>query len=106
MPRTIPFFRDTLTVDQSVFSALQARPGDTLVLAGRQVTLFTLAPEFDFIIAADHLIVAPNAGTRLTGVAGNPSPSITVLARSIEGSPLVRHCRGHGRNRWRQRRGR
>lgn len=89
MAEIIRFFRDTLSVDQNVISALKARPGDTLVLAGRQVTLSTLAPEFNFVIAADRLIVAPQAGTKLTGVAGNPSPSVTVLARRIEGSPLA-----------------
>jgi len=80
MAQTIRFFRDTLSVDPAAISALQASPGDTLVLTGRQVTLIALAPEYDFVIAADRLIVAPHAGTTLTGVAGNPSPSITVLA--------------------------
>ena len=88
MSETIRFVRDTFTIDQSVISALNARAGDTLVLAGRQVTLFTLVPEFSFVIVADQLIVAPQARTALTGVVGNPSPSVTVLARNIDG-PLA-----------------
>jgi hypothetical protein len=89
MSRTIHFVRDTFNIDQSVISALNAQAGDILVLAGRQVTLFTLVPEFDFVIAADQLIVAPQARTALTGVAGNPSPSVTVLARNIAGALAV-----------------
>jgi hypothetical protein len=89
MPATIRFFRETLRVDQGLISALKANPGDTLLLAGREVTLLTLLPEFDFVIAADQLVVAPQAATVLTGVPANPSPSVTVLARSIEGSPLA-----------------
>jgi hypothetical protein len=88
MAKTIRFFRDALSIDQGVISALHGNVGDTLVLAGRQVTLFTLAPEFNFVIAADQLIIAPQARTALTGVAGNPLPSITVLARNIDG-PLA-----------------
>jgi hypothetical protein len=89
MPETIRFVRDTLTIDQSTISALNARAGDTLVFAGRQVTLLALAPEFDVVIAADQLIVPLQARTALTGVAGNPSPSVTILARTIDGALVV-----------------
>ena len=89
MPETIRFTRDTLNIDRNVISALHARPGDTLVLAGRQVTLFTLVPEFDFVIAADQLILALQAGTNLTGVPGNTAPSVTILARTINGALTV-----------------
>jgi len=85
MSKTIRFVRDTLNIDQSVISALNARAGDTLIFAGRQVTLSTLVPEFDVVIAADHLIVPLQAHTTLTGVVGNPSPSVTILARTIDG---------------------
>jgi hypothetical protein len=85
VPETIRFTRDALNIDRNLISSLQARQGDTLVLAARQVTLSTLVPEFDYVIAADQLLLTPQAGTNLTGVAGNPSPSVTILARSING---------------------
>ncbi|MGJ5815318.1 hypothetical protein [Paludibaculum fermentans] len=89
MPNTIRFFRDTLTIDEGVPASLQAKPGDTLVLGARQVTLVTLRPDFNYVIAAEQLAVVPNAGTSLVGVAGNPSPAVTVLARVITGAPLA-----------------
>lgn len=98
MPETIRFIRDTLNIDRNVISSLQAKPGDTLVLAGRKVTLFTLVPEFDYVIAADRLILAPQAGTKLTGVPGNTSPSVTILARSINGALAVTAAGMVGKN--------
>lgn len=89
MPQTIRFFRDTLSIDDSVPASIHASAGDTLVLGGRQVTLITLRPEFNYVIAAEQLAVVPNAGTSLVGVGGNPSPSVTVLARVITGAPLA-----------------
>lgn len=89
MPETIRLFRDTLNIDQSLILSLQAHPGDTLVLAARQITLFTLLPEFDFVIAADQLMVAPNARTALTGVPANASPSVTIFARNLAGAKLT-----------------
>ncbi|MGC4049817.1 MAG: hypothetical protein QM757_09925 [Paludibaculum sp.] len=89
MPQTIRFFRDTLTIDESVPASIHANPGDTLVLGGRQVNLITLRPDFNYVIAAEQLTVVPNAGTSLVGVVSNPSPSITVLARGINGAPLA-----------------
>ncbi len=104
MSQTVRFFRDTLSIDSSVSSLMQAQPGDTLVLAGRQVTLVGLLPDFDYVIAADQLIVAAGAATTLRGVGGNPTPSVTVLARSIEGAPLAITAAGVDRRRWGKRR--
>ena len=61
MPKTIPFFRDTLSVDQSLPASLQAGGGDTLVIGGRLVTLSGLAPGFNYVIVADELTVPAGA---------------------------------------------
>ncbi|QOY86617.1 hypothetical protein [Paludibaculum fermentans] len=89
MPDTIRFFRDTLSIDESIPASIQAKAGDTLVLGGRQVTLIGLLPDCNYIILAEQLNVVRNAGTSLAGVGGNPSPSVTVLARVITGAPLA-----------------
>lgn len=102
MSKTIRFFRDTLSVDQSLISALQAAVGDTLVLGARQVTLQALQPEFNYVLAAEGLTVAAGAATMLRGVGGNASPEVTVLARTITGAPLNLTAAGligeHGEN--------
>ena len=64
MPKTIPFFRDTLSVDQGLPGLLQPNGGDTLVLGARLVTLSGLAPGFNYVIVADQLTVS--AGAALT----------------------------------------
>ena len=64
-----------------------ASPGDTLVFGARQVALLSLSPPTDYEIAAEQMTVVPGAGTSLTGSDPNPSPSVTVLANSIEGAP-------------------
>lgn len=88
MPNTVRFFRDTLTLDQSLIDSLGATPGDTLVVAARDLTLSELGPHFNFVIAADQLTVAPGASTSLAGTPAVPSPAVTVLARSITGPKL------------------
>jgi hypothetical protein len=90
MAANLYFFRDTLSVDQTTIGALNAGPGDTLVLAGRQVSLSSLAPQFNYIIAADELTVAPNAQTLVVGTA----PVVTILARTILGAPLAITAKG------------
>ena len=89
MSETIRFIRDKVSIDQNLISSLKGHAGDTLVIAARQVTLSALLPQFDYVIAADELIVAPQAVTSLTGVIGNPSPAMSILARSIKGTLVV-----------------
>jgi prefoldin subunit 5 len=98
MAETIRFIRDSLTIDQNLISNLHARPGDTLVIAGRQVTLSTLLPAFDYVIAADQLILASTARISLTGVLGNPSPAVTILARNINRALAVTAAGMAGKN--------
>ncbi len=93
MPNVIPFFRDALGIDQSLISSLSPRPGDTLVFAARQVTLFGLLSAYNYVIAADELNVTLGAATSLIGVEGNPTPAVTVLAIAIQG-PLHILCAG------------
>lgn len=102
MANTIRFFRDTLSVDPNLIAGLQAAGGDTLVLGARQVTLDVLQPDFNYVIAAEQLTVSAGAATTLRGVGGNPSPAVTVLARTIAGAPLNITAAGligeHGQN--------
>jgi hypothetical protein len=87
MPKTIPFFRDTLSVDQGLPGSLQAGGGDTLVLGARLVTLSGLVTGFNYVIVADQLTVA--AGAALTVRAIGNGPGISVFAREILGAPLA-----------------
>ncbi|MFT4218811.1 MAG: hypothetical protein QM619_16740 [Micropruina sp.] len=86
MSKTTRFFQDVLTIDAGVPAALQASGGDTLVLAGRLVTLTGLVSGFNYVIAADQLTVADDAALSVFGVTG---PSIGVFAREILGAPLA-----------------
>ena len=84
MPKTIPFFRDTLGVDQGLPGLLQAGGGDTLVLGARLVTLSGLVPGFNYVIVADELTVAAGAALTVRG-----GPAISVFAREVLGAPLA-----------------
>ncbi len=88
MPRTIHFFRDTLIIDHRLRAHFGTRPDDTLVLAGREVILIAFPANCNFVIAADRLNVPADART-IIGVPGNPSPSLTILARRIDGAALA-----------------
>ena len=83
------YFRDVLTIDQNLISTLPAAVGDTLVLGARQLTLVSLSPLYNYVIAADQMTVVPGAGSSLIGGDGNPSPSVTVLASSIDGALTI-----------------
>ena len=84
MPKTIPFFRDTLSVDQGLPGLLQPNGGDTLVLGARLVTLSGLAPGFNYVIVADQLTVSAGAALTMRG-----GPTISVFAREVLGAPLA-----------------
>ena len=84
MPKTIPFFRDTLTVDQSLPGLLQASGGDTLVLGARLVTLSGLVHGFNYVIVAEGLTVTAGAALTVRG-----GPAISVFARELLGAPLA-----------------
>jgi len=84
MPNTIRYFRDALTIDQTLISTLNAFGGDTLVLGARELALVSLSPNFNYIIAADHLTAS--AAIVLAGQDGNPSLSVTVLESRIDGA--------------------
>ena len=84
MPKTIPFFRDTLTVDQGLPGLLQASGGDTLVLGARLVTLSGLVHGFNYVIVAEGLTVTAGAALTVSG-----GPAISVFARELLGAPLA-----------------
>lgn len=93
MSDTICFFRDRLTIDGNlVAKALDGRACRTLVLGAREVELRGLPPDYglDYVIAADHLVVPPDAPTSLIGEA----PKVTVLAVEITGALSI-SCAGH-----------
>jgi hypothetical protein len=83
MPKSIPFFRDTLTLDQGLPGSLQAGGGDTLVIGARLVTLSALVPGFNYVIVADELTVPQDAALTVKG-----GFAISVFARTILGAPL------------------
>src|SRR5688572_27128987 len=87
MPKTIPFFRDALTVDQGLPGLLQAGGGDTLVLGARLVTLSGLVSGFNYVIVADELTVTANAALTVHG--SGEGPAISVFARALLGAPLA-----------------
>jgi hypothetical protein len=84
MPKTIPFFRDTLSVDQGLPGLLQPNGGDTLVLGARLVTLSGLAPGFNYVIVAGQLTVSAGAALTMRG-----GPTISIFAREVIGAPLA-----------------
>lgn len=86
MPTTIRYFQDELTIDAGLPATLQATGGDTLVVAGRLVTLTALVSGFNYVIAAEELTVADSAALSVFGATG---PSIGVFAREILGAPLA-----------------
>jgi hypothetical protein len=85
MPKTVRFFRDTLTLDERLIDSIAAAPGDTVVIAARELTLSAFAPLFHYVLAADRLTVAPGARTSLIG----PSLAVTVLAQTIAGQLFI-----------------
>jgi hypothetical protein len=85
----IRYFRDVLTIDQNLISSLNAPYGEIIVLGARQLALLSLSPAYNYIIAADQMTVLPGAGVSLTGSDGNFSPSVTVLASSIDGALTI-----------------
>ena len=87
MPKTIPFFRDTLSVDQGLPGLLQAGGGDTLVLGARLVTLSRLVSGFNYVIVADELTVPAGAALTVRGI--GDGPAISVFARKVLGAPLT-----------------
>ena len=80
MANTIRFFRDSLTIDDSLISRVGANTWDTIVFCARHVVLSGLLPNHDYVIAAEELTVVPSAATSLLG-----SPSVTVMAVHVNG---------------------
>lgn len=94
---TVAFFRDSLTLDNSLPALLAAakltiKPRDTLVLGARLCTIAALPGDFNYVIGADNLTVATPALT-VNGTGSNPSPTVTILAVEINGA-LNLDCRG------------
>ena len=87
---TIHFFRDSLTLDDTLFERLakagiETHPGDTLVLGAANCTLTSLSPAFSYVILAGSGV---GAGLGVPG-AGAAPPGAGVIVRS---SPAVHSC--------------
>jgi hypothetical protein len=100
----IRLFNEALSFDNNLAANLRAllasealphtppqtfNPGDTLVLGRRTCSISALPGDYNYVIVADKLTLTPPPGTSslvVNGTAGNPSPSVTVLAVEIEGA--------------------
>ena len=86
---TIHFFRDSLTLDDTLFERLakagiETHPGDTLVLGAANCTLTSLSPAFSYVILADTLTTGPSPIA--LSAPGDPAPAVSVFANSIVGA--------------------
>ena len=85
----IRFFRDSLTLDDTLFERLakagfETHPGDTLILGAAKCTLTSLSPAFSYVILADTLTAGPSPIA--LGAPGDPAPTISLFANSIVGA--------------------